>query len=104
MKCHYVYDEIAGKVLIPGCMAVAVSGRIEDCTCGHGTITESLFERKEIMELKAAIKGLQADNEYLISELHRYVDMLNRFRSVQPKTRKATLPYKVINIEQKYKK
>ena len=36
MRCHHIQDEIAGKVLIPGCMAVTISQDIEDCTCsGH---------------------------------------------------------------------
>lgn len=32
-KCHVIKDEIAGDVLIPGCIAVTVSNDIEDCTC-----------------------------------------------------------------------
>jgi len=34
MRCHYTIDKKTGnKVLIPGCMAVAVSNDIDDCTC-----------------------------------------------------------------------
>jgi hypothetical protein len=44
MKCHYEKIKGVGKVLIPGCMAVAVSNDIERCTC-HNTTYES-FERK----------------------------------------------------------
>ena len=33
MKCHYTNDIIAGKVLIPECMGVAVSNDLADCTC-----------------------------------------------------------------------
>lgn len=32
-KCHYIRVKGMERVLIPGCMAVAVSGDIEDCTC-----------------------------------------------------------------------
>lgn len=32
-KCHYINVRDVGRVLIPGCMAVAVSGDISQCTC-----------------------------------------------------------------------
>lgn len=32
MRCHYIYDEQAGKVHIPGCMGSAVYGP-RRCTC-----------------------------------------------------------------------
>ena len=43
MKCHYVYDEIAGKVLIPECWAVVLSGDIRDCTCRDENLTFAQF-------------------------------------------------------------
>lgn len=46
MKCHYIVDKIAGRVLIPGCMAAAVSGDIEQCTCRDFDLSFSQFERK----------------------------------------------------------
>lgn len=47
MKCHYVYDKIAGKVLIPECWAVVLSGDIRDCTCSAGEeLTFAQFERE----------------------------------------------------------
>lgn len=33
MRCHFVNDPEAGKVLIPGCWSVVHSNDIEDCTC-----------------------------------------------------------------------
>ena len=66
MKCHYEKIKGVGKVLIPGCMAVAVSNDIERYTC-HNTTYES-FERKrynnEIKRLKGIITELEEENEY----------------------------------------
>lgn len=45
MRCHYIKVKGVGKVLIPGCMAVAISNDISDCTCGD-VLTEADFERK----------------------------------------------------------
>lgn len=102
MKCHYIYDKIAGKVLIPGCMAVAVSGRIEDCTCGHCGLTERQIESKEIQRLKSIIRELTKDNEYLIAELHRHVELLDRLREKSPDAKKSKLPENVQILELKY--
>ncbi len=101
MRCHYIYDRIAGKVLIPGCLAVAVSDRIEDCTCVQ-VLTEKEVESQEIKRLKSIIRELQKDNDTLISELHRHVDKLNRFRSKRPGAKKAELSAKILKIESKY--
>lgn len=66
MRCHYENVEGVGRVLIPGCMAVAVTNDIERCTC-HSTSFAS-FERekyqKEVERLKGIIKELEAENEY----------------------------------------
>jgi len=66
MRCHYENVEGVGRVLIPGCMAVAVTNDIERCTC-HATTFES-FERekyqKEVERLKGIIKELEKENEY----------------------------------------
>ena len=66
MKCHYIKVAEVGKVLIPNCMAVAVSGDIEDCTC-HATTFQG-YEREcfntEIDRLKKIIKDLEKENEY----------------------------------------
>lgn len=73
MKCHYENIKGVGKVLIPGCMAVAVSNDIELCTC-HSTTYES-FERerynKEIKRLKSIITKLEKENEYYRKLLER---------------------------------
>lgn len=104
MKCHYIYDKIAGKVLIPGCMAVAVSGRIEDCTCGHCGLTERRIESKEIQRLKSIIREPTKDNEYLIAELHRHVELLDRLREKSPNANKSKLPENIQILELKYGK
>lgn len=73
MKCHYEKIKGVGKVLIPGCMAVAVSKDIELCTC-HSTTYDS-FERerynKEIKRLKGIITELEEENEYYRKLLER---------------------------------
>lgn len=83
MKCHYVYDKKAGKVLIPGCWSVVHSGDIEDCTCRYGDedMTPAGFARErynqEIAKKNAIIKDLQEEVKYLHSELERHVKLLN---------------------------
>ena len=66
MKCHYENIEGVGKVLIPGCMAVAVSGYIERCTCHPTTIRQ--FEtpkyKEHVEELKKCIRELEEENDY----------------------------------------
>lgn len=73
MKCHYEKIKGVGKVLIPGCMAVAVSNDIERCTC-HSTTYES-FERDcynvEVKRLKGIITELEEENEYYRKLLER---------------------------------
>lgn len=73
MKCHYEKIKGVGKVLIPGCIAVAVSNDIERCTC-HSTTYES-FERNrynnEIKRLKGIIIKLEKENEYYRKLLER---------------------------------
>ena len=67
MRCHYISVKGVGRVLVPGCMAVAVSNDISRCTC-HNT-TYLGFEReeynKEVARLKNVIKKLEYENEYL---------------------------------------
>ena len=66
MRCHYENVEGVGKVLIPGCMAVAVSQDITDCTCKPTTIMD--FEKREykehVKELEKRIRELEKENEY----------------------------------------
>lgn len=68
MKCHYIYTEQGEKVLIPGCMAVAVSGDMQDCTF-RNDISFPLFEReqynKTVKALRQEIKDLENENAYL---------------------------------------
>ena len=85
MKCHYVYDKIAGKVLIPGCWSVVMSDDIRDCTCSTGEdLTFAQFEReqynKELEKRNAIIKELRAENKYLHSELKRHVTLLSKLK------------------------
>lgn len=83
MKCHYIVDKIAGRVLIPGCMAVAVSGDIERCTCRDFDLSFSQFERKryndELQRRNAEIKKLRETNNYLMQELERHVELLAEY-------------------------
>lgn len=68
MKCHYIKVKGAGKVLIPGCMAVAVSNDIDDCTCGD-ILIEANFECKRckdvVERMKKEIIELREENEIL---------------------------------------
>lgn len=68
MKCHYIYTEQGEKVLIPGCMAVAVSGCMEDCICRNEK-TFAHFEREEynktVKAFRKEIKDLEQENAYL---------------------------------------
>lgn len=68
MKCHYIYTEQGEKVLIPGCMAVAVSGDIQDCTC-RSKKTLAQFEcedcNKTVKALRQEIEDLESENAYL---------------------------------------
>ena len=57
MRCHYVHDKIAGRVLIPGCWGTTIHG-IYACTCERGPAT--MLQRvtkleREIRELKQKI-------------------------------------------------
>lgn len=66
MKCHYENVVGVGKVLIPGCMAVAVSGDIDRCTC-HPTTFASFEKEKyqqEVERLKKIIKDLEEENDF----------------------------------------
>lgn len=56
MKYHYEKIKGVGKVLIPGCMAVAVSNDIELCTC-HSTTYDG-FERKRYNNEIKRLKGI----------------------------------------------
>lgn len=71
MKCHYTYDEVVGKVLIPGWWSVVHSGSMEDCTCYRGPTTPAGFERERYNQTVAILK-----NE--IKELERYNAQLQR--------------------------
>ena len=70
MKCYYAFDEVANqKVLIPGCMSVAHTDDIDDCTCADWSF--SSFEKKRYNEL------LNERNRE-ISELQNEVIRLNK--------------------------
>lgn len=55
MKCHYINVRAVGRVLIPGCMAVAVSNDIERCTCCD-ILTEKDFEKQRYNDGGEAIE------------------------------------------------
>lgn len=78
MKCHYIKVKGVGKVLIPGCIAVAVSNDITDCTCDD-ILTEADFERqryKDVVErMKKEIVELREENEILRKGYIRIIDV-----------------------------
>jgi len=60
MKCHYINDKIAGRVLIPGCMGTAVHNDKSYCTChvSHKSMEERVSKLEdEIKQLKKLIKN-----------------------------------------------
>lgn len=76
MRCHYIKVTGVGRVLIPNCMAVAVSGDIEDCTCSPTTFAG--FEREafneEVNRLKKIIKELEKENKHYCKLLENKKD------------------------------
>ena len=77
MKCHYTYYVENGKkhkVLIPGCWEVARSDDIKRCTC-ENPLTPHQFEKQKFNEvvgkLQDEIRGLQDENEYLMTIIKR---------------------------------
>ena len=51
-KCHYIYDPQYGKVLIPHCWGVVISGDMSRCTCRDYPKTEAQFERQEFNQIR----------------------------------------------------
>ncbi|MGJ1321430.1 hypothetical protein ACR780_01960 [Sphingobacterium faecium] len=70
MKCRYIIDKIGGKVLIPGCDAVANSYDMSMFTCR----TEQSFSAFEKQRYNEVIK----EKDSLISELEKENASLNR--------------------------
>jgi len=61
MRCYYEYVEGLGKVLIPGCMGVAVHNDIRYCTCSPRR--ETLENRVRKLEIEVTKLQKQIDNE-----------------------------------------
>ena len=82
MRCHYVWDEKAGKVLIPGCWPVVLSGDIRDCICKSEFLSETSFEneryRKELTKRNEVIKELQEENESLRHDVDKYITIIEK--------------------------
>ena len=76
-KCHYINVPDVGRVLIPGCMAVAVSGDLSQCTC------------KAPLSYPEQIDKLQRENKRLREEITRLKTLLN---SPDNKTYKRKTP------------
>ena len=59
MKCHYVHDKLAGKVLIPGCWGTVHYGEMDDCNCPeypHLAYIEYLKREGKTKEAKEYMK------------------------------------------------
>lgn len=74
MKCHYIIDEIAGNVLIPGCWSVVMSNDINDCTCDDFNFAK--FEREryniEVAKLKKELSELKKENNRLLGAIQKH--------------------------------
>lgn len=68
VKCLKKIIKDVGRVLIPVCWDVVLSGDIRDCTCCREPQTFEAFERerynKEVKRLKAKIKELEDEVEF----------------------------------------
>ncbi len=109
MKCHYIVDKIAGRVLIPECMAVTISGDISDCTCQDYDLSFAEFERKQynekLKQRNEEIKKLRKENKYLMQELERHVEMLAEYAAEREKALEAKhKPNNIIKINLSHKK
>lgn len=83
MRCHYENINGVCKVLIPGCMAVAVSGDIDRCTCHPTTVRQ--FEtpkyKDEVERLKRIIRRLEKENDYYAEILEKN-QIKNEFKEI----------------------
>jgi len=61
MKCHYVTYQ-GERVLIPGCMSVAVSNNIENCCCPKNDKNEKTIEER-ILALEKKVNKLIRQSE-----------------------------------------
>lgn len=61
MKCHYIYDHEAGKVLIPGCMGSVIHG-VNGCSC---RAKEVRYDVEKLRELSQQVKELETENARL---------------------------------------
>ena len=78
MRCRYIHDKKIGKVLIPGCMSVAHSGDILDCTCEKFGEPYTRFEKETYNEEVRRLRRI-------INELEEYVLTLKGGQSDGPK-------------------
>jgi uncharacterized coiled-coil protein SlyX len=90
MKCHYVYDQFAGKVWIPGCWG-GINGPTH-CYCdrgGDGPETYPQFERrlyneqlKKMADKIDALNKANAEKEKEIYRLNRVIrNLLRKLRN-----------------------
>lgn len=79
MKCHYIYDKEAGKVLIPNCWGTVHSDDIRDCICPAYTTFKG-FERKEFNEKLNEQKKVIEELEKEIFRLNRILKRVNGFK------------------------
>jgi len=75
-KCHYISVPDVGRVLIPGCMAVAVSGDISQCTC-----KAPLSYPEQIDKLQRENKRLREEITHLKSLLDLKNNKTNKIKS-----------------------
>lgn len=73
-RCHYIYAEGVGKVLIPGCMGVAVYNDLDKCTC-RNVLSFDEYQRKryntEVRKLRLELKELEEENAELYIKLEK---------------------------------
>lgn len=70
MKCHYIYDKIAGRVLIPGCWGVANDyPNMKSCTCRDAP--PETFEEFEKQSYNEKVNELITKSREMEKEVHR---------------------------------
>lgn len=79
MKCHFVYYEDAGNVLIPGCWGTVHSNDIRDCYCRNEVIPRQFEKQIFNDQMKEKLKEIK-ELEKEVARLRRILKRKGGFR------------------------